>query len=202
MRIYVVEDNEPIRTSLSQLLATRARDVRWFRTGNDFLERADRLDPGCVILDLCLPDLDGLRLQSMLTGNAANKFEIIMISGPCDVCDAVAAMRGGAVDFFEMPYRRSEMLDAITRADLRLQEKAARIRGCAKDRQLFGKLTEREFMVLRASANGESSKLVAHALGLSPRTVEMHRSNILKKLGVNTFSVALVQAESAHLLNT
>ncbi|WP_315900231.1 response regulator transcription factor [Qipengyuania aquimaris] len=106
------------------------------------------------------------------------------------------------MDFFELPYRRAELLDALTRANMRLEDRAAKKREAAKNLQLFGRLTDRELAVLRASSQGESSKVAAHKLSLSPRTIEMHRSSILKKLEVPTFAAALVMANSADVLHS
>ena len=200
MRVYIVEDEEDVRSSLKLLFDGSKYDVRWFRC-RDFLKLSSSLPPGCIILDKDHPRLTGLDRQCQLVRQCVERHEIILFSQPCDVYEAVAAMRAGAIDFFELPYRRTELLDAIARAQLRLEARAAELRESAKKLQLFGKLTEREFSVLNASQNGESSKIAAHRLGLSPRTVEMHRSRILRKLKVDTFAGALVMAQSAQLLS-
>ena len=202
MRIYAVEDDSRVRATLSTLLKDSGHDVEWFENGQKFFDQSCTLSPGCIILDKSLPGLETLDVQRRPVRECIDRHEVIIFSGPCDVCEAVAAMRAGAVDFFELPYRRAELLDALTRAQLRLEEKAAKKREAAKNLQLFGRLTDREISVLRASSNGESSKVAAHKLGLSPRTVEMHRSNILQKLGVSTFAAVLVWANSANLLQS
>lgn len=201
MRIYIVEDEESVRSSLKLLLDGSEHDIRWYRC-RDFLRMNARLPPGCVILDKSHPRLRGVERQCELVRKCVEQHEIILFSGPCDVCEAVAAMRAGAIDFFELPYRRSELLDAVARAQLRLETRAAEKRKATKKLQLFGQLTERELSILKASRNGESSKVAAHRVGLSPRTVEMHRSRILRKLKVETFAGALVIAESAGVLRT
>lgn len=194
MRIYVVEDDSHVKTTLSALLKDSDHEVEWFDNGRKFLEQSCTLQPGCIILDKNQPGLDTLDVQQRPVRDCMERHETIIFSGPCDVCEAV--------DFFELPYRRAELLDAITRAQLRLEEKATKTREATKNLQLFGTLTVREMSVLRASGSGESSKVTAHKLGLSPRTVEMHRSNILQKLGVSSFAAALVKANSANLLQT
>lgn len=202
MRVYVVENDDEVRATLQSLLEACGHEVAWYRDGRDFLHQSGSLSPGCIVLDRNLPGLDTLNFDRECVRTCVDRHEVIVLSGPCDVCDAVAAMRAGAVDFFELPYRRAELLDALTRANMRLEERAAKKREAAKNLQLFGKLTQRELAVLRASGQGESSKVAAHKLCLSPRTVEMHRSSILKKLEVPTFAAALVMANSADILRS
>lgn len=202
MRIYIVEADEAVRATLKKLLEETDYEVEWYKSGRDFVRRSRKLPPGCVIADKNLPDLRASHAECALLQECMERHEVILLSGPCDLCDAVAAMRAGVVDFFELPYRRAELLDAITRAQLRLEERVAEKREDAKNLQLFGKLTNRELSVLRASKDGESSKIAAHKLGLSPRTVEMYRSRILQKLKVPSFSAALVKAQAAKLLHS
>ena len=184
MRIYIVEADEAVRATLKQLLEDTDHEVEWYRSGREFVRRSRKLPPGCIIADKNLPDLQTASAECDLLQESMQRHEVILLSGPCDVCDAVAAMRAGVVDFFELPYRRGELLDAVTRSQLRLEERVAEKREDAKNLQLFGNSTKRELSVLRASKDGESSKIAAFKLGLSPRTVEMYRSRILQKLKV------------------
>ena len=202
MRVYIVQGDSETNDLLKQILNLDLHEVHWLNGGDEFLDNVDNLDPGCVILDTCHPDFVGLTSQSKLFAQCTRRHQMVILSGPCDVCDAVAAMRAGAVDFFELPFRRHELLDALVRAELQLQECDVIARNSAEKSLLFGTLTERELSVLRASSNGESSKIAAHTLGLSPRTVEMYRSKIIAKLGVSTFAAALVQAGAAQILKS
>ncbi|UOR16694.1 response regulator transcription factor [Qipengyuania aquimaris] len=202
MRVYVVENDDEVRATLRSLLEECGHEIEWYADGREFLHRSGSLPPGCIVVDRNLPGLATLDFDKECVRSCGDRHEVIVLSGPCDVCDAVAAMRAGAVDFFELPYRRAELLDALTRANMRLEERAAKKREAAKNLQLFGRLTDRELAVLRASSQGESSKVAAHKLCLSPRTIEMHRSSILKKLKVPTFAAALVMANSANMLHS
>ena len=202
MRIYIVEADESVRATLKQLLEDTDHEVEWYKSGRNFVRKSRKVPPGCIVADKNLPDLQASHAHCELLQECMERHEVILLSGPCDVCDAVAAMRAGVLDFFELPYRRAELLDAITRAQLRLEERVAEKREDAKNLQLFGKLTKRELSVLRASKDGESSKIAAYKLGLSPRTVEMYRSRILQKLKVPSFSAALVKAQAAQLLHS
>ncbi|GGD54616.1 response regulator [Erythrobacter arachoides] len=192
MHIYVVEYDEEDRERVLQIVSSRRSERRIFDNGTSFLAVCAKLPAGIVIIDICLPDLDGLELQRQIKRDCNVSHKVIMVAGDCDISDAVASMREGAIDFLEKPIRRAELLDAVVRAELALCEEqhAAWVSG-EHNRVLKG-LTDREIDVLKASAQGQSSKEVAHTLGLSVRTVEMHRSNIIKKLGVINFASALV----------
>ncbi|WP_162199410.1 response regulator transcription factor [Aurantiacibacter luteus] len=192
MWIYIVEGDETDKDRIVQIVAGRNAQTRWFSDAASFLSQCSALPVGIVVIDICLPDLDGLELQKQVNRDCERSHKVVMLAGDCDISDAVAAMREGAIDFLKKPIRRAELLDAIVRAEMAIseQQQAAR-RERQQDRVMTG-LTEREIDVLKASALGQSSKQVAHALDLSTRTVEMHRSNIIRKLGVPNFASALV----------
>lgn len=143
-----------------------------------------------------MPDLDGMGLLHKLKSDCDNGHEIILLSGPCSISDAVHAMKEGAINFFEKPFRQAEMVDAVKEARDKLT-RAPSTQLADHDLMALAQLTPRELSVLRTSANGRSAKSVAHSLGLSIRTVEMHRSNIIKKLEVVNFAGALVLAAKA-----
>lgn len=135
-------------------------------------------------------------LLHKLKSDCDNGHEIILLSGPCSISDAVHAMKEGAINFFEKPFRQAEMVDAVKEARDKLT-RAPSTQLADHDLMALAQLTPRELSVLRTSANGRSAKSVAHSLGLSIRTVEMHRSNIIKKLEVVNFAGALVLAAKA-----
>lgn len=200
MHIYAIENDRHIQATIAEVIDGTGREVTWFGSERAFFDACEGLMPGCLVIDICALNSHYVDVQARPIRKCLEKFEVIFLSGPCDVCDAVAAMRAGAIDFFELPFRRAEFLDAIARAQIKLEENAAQRREDAKNLQLFGVLTPRELSVLQASSRGESSKIAAHGLGLSPRTVEMHRSRITRKLEVPTFAAALVMADRAQLL--
>lgn len=171
--------------------------VQWYDRGKPFLEACENLPRGLIILDTCLPDLDGMALLHKLKGDCDNGHEIILLSGPCSVSDAVHAMKEGAINFFEKPFRQIEMVEAVKEARDRLTQ-APSTQLSDQDLMALAQLTPRELSVLKASSNGRSAKSVAHSLGLSVRTIEMHRSNIIKKLDVRNFSGALLLAAKAE----
>jgi len=196
--IHIVDDEPELLASLSLILRREGHEVRTFSTGQAFLTAAEDLPPGCVLLDLRLPDLDGLEVQYRL-GELDTDHAVILLTGFGEVPDAVSAMRAGAVDFLPKPYRREKLLDALGRAGERieqnLRERAGREKlGAVKS------LSQREVEVLRALATGKQSKIVAHDLGLSIRTIDMHRARILKRLKVANIGAALVMAKDAKLI--
>lgn len=199
MHVYIVDDEPELLTSLAILLRRAGHEVAGFATANAFLSVADDLPLGCVLLDLHLPDLSGLQVQTRLN-EAECGHPVVLLTGAGDVPDAVAAMRAGALDFIRKPYRAAELLEALERADAAL-ELARERRRRAKRLVALERLSLREREVLAALAHGGPSKTVAYDLGISVRTVEMHRANILKKLDVPNIGAALLMAQAGNMLN-
>jgi FixJ family two-component response regulator len=181
--VYIVDDDEGIRDGLSALLATVGQPCRVFGSALEFLDAHNSDARGCLVLDIRMPRMSGLELQQHL--NEQNSaLPIIFITGHGDIPMAVEAMRRGALDFIRKPFREQDLLDRINEAlDV---EKVRRKKSVAQD-ELSGRLnslTDREREVFDAVANGEMNKAIALDLGISERTVEVHRANVMKKLGV------------------
>lgn len=198
MHVYIVDDETELLTSLSILLRRAGHDVAGFSTANAFLSVAGDLPLGCVLLDLHLPDLNGLEVQSRLSSQESGH-PIVLLTGAGDVPDAVAAMRAGALDFIRKPYRAAELQEALERAQVAIEAARERRRKNEKLSALT-RLSAREREVLAALAGGGPSKTVAYDLGISVRTVEMHRANILKKLDVPNIGAALLMAQAGNML--
>ncbi|HEX8057366.1 MAG TPA: response regulator [Novosphingobium sp.] len=198
MHIHIVDDEPELLASLSLILRREGHDVHTFSTGEEFLAAAAELPPGCVLLDLRLPDLDGLEVQHRL-GELDTDHAVVLLTGFGEVPDAVSAMRAGAVDFLRKPYRRENLLDALGRASEQIEDN---LRQRAERAKLgaVNTLSERELEVLRALATGKQSKVVAYELGLSIRTIDMHRARIIKRLNVANIGAALVMAKDARLI--
>lgn len=198
MHIHIVDDEPELLASLSLILRREGHDVHTFSTGEAFLAAAADLPPGCVLLDLRLPDLDGLEVQHRL-GELDTDHAVVLLTGFGEVPDAVSAMRAGAVDFLRKPYRRENLLDALGRAGEQIEDN---LRQRAERAKLgaVNTLSERELEVLRALATGKQSKVVAYELGLSIRTIDMHRARIIKRLNVSNIGAALVMAKDARLI--
>jgi two-component system response regulator FixJ len=199
MQIYIVDDDADLQISLSFMLSRAGHEVQGFHLARPFLSVASDLPAGCILLDLCLPDIDGLTVQAHLQ-QMDSPHAVILLTGFGDVPDAVAAMRAGALDFLRKPFRRGELFAALDRAEENLALRRTRL---GQDRKIanLDALSPRERDVLWSSAGGAASKQVAYALGLSVRTVEMHRANVIKKLGVSNFGAALLLAQRSGFLN-
>ncbi|GMM92425.1 response regulator transcription factor [Qipengyuania sp. MTN3-11] len=195
MNIYVVDDDENLRETLGNLLEREEDRVQSFANGRAFLSVSNDLAPGCVLLDLCLPDMDGLELQQALV-EAGSRHRVVLLTGFGDIPDAVNAMRAGAVDFLRKPFRRAELFEAVDRTRAKISPSPQTPREMEQIER-FKELTPRERDVLDASSGGGASKQMAHDLKLSVRTVEMHRSNIVRKLEVPNFVSALLVAQAA-----
>ncbi len=188
--IYVVDDDEAIRRSLSFLLKTSGYAVRLFEGGTAFLKEAAGLEPGCVLLDVRMPDIDGLEVQRELRARGV-MLPVVIMTGHGDIDMAVAAMKAGASDFIEKPFEKAALLGCVEAARrVAVAERGAGAR--AEDaRARLNVLTDRERDVLDGLVQGLPNKTIAFDLGISPRTVEIHRANLMQKLEVKSLAEAL-----------
>ena len=196
--IYVVDDDEAIRRSLSFLLKTSGYAVRLFEGGTAFLKEAAGLEPGCVLLDVRMPDIDGLEVQRELRARGV-MLPVVIMTGHGDIDMAVAAMKAGASDFIEKPFEKAALLGCVEAARrVAVAERGAGAR--AEDaRARLNVLTDRERDVLDGLVEGLPNKTIAFDLGISPRTVEIHRANLMQKLEVKSLAEALRIAFHAGL---
>lgn len=197
-QIYVVDDDEAIRRSLSFMLRTSGHKVELFSDGETFLKSAAKLEPGCVLLDIRMPGLDGLEVQKAMADNGI-LLPIIIMTGHGDVGLAVRAMKAGAIDFVEKPFEKATMMSALEQGFARLGESDIRKLRAQEAQVRLEVLTARERDVLQGLVDGLPNKTIAYDLGISPRTVEIHRANLMTKLHVKSLSEALRIAFSAGL---
>jgi two-component system, LuxR family, response regulator FixJ len=184
--IFIVDDDAAVRESLRMMLEVAGYKVRDFASAQSFLSDAD-LQGGCLIVDIRMPGMGGLELQEELVRRKAN-IPVIVITGHGDVPLAVRAMRAGAADFVEKPFDEQRMLQSIADAlevGRRAQSRAAEAKAA---RDLLDLLTPREREILDQLVKGHANKVVAHQLGISPRTVEIHRASIMEKLHARNLS--------------
>jgi two-component system response regulator FixJ len=195
--IHLVDDDEAIRRSAGFMLKTSGFRVRTYESGDELVKNSSSLDPGCVLLDIRMPGMDGLEVQQALKEKGVS-LPIIIMTGHGDVTLAVQAMKAGAVDFIEKPFEKATLLGAIERAFDRLnRSKHVKERGGDAQVRLQA-LTPREREVLDGLAQGLPNKTIAYDLGISPRTVEIHRANLMTKLEVKSLSEALRIAFAAQ----
>lgn len=185
--VFVVDDDEGVREGLSLLLETVGQRCQLYDSAVEFLESFDESSGGCLVLDIRMPRMTGLDLQEELN-NRNSSLPVIFITGHGDIPMAVEAMRRGALDFIRKPFREQDLLDRINEALCINTDKREQL----VDRQQVAKkidlLTEREGEVFQRVAKGEMNKVIAFNLGISERTVEVHRSQVMKKLGVRTLA--------------
>lgn len=188
---YIVEDDAALRKVVRRTLVDLNAEVVEFSSAEEFLPGYSERPIGCVLLDLRLPGMSGLELLQQIAGlKPANA--VIILSAFGDVPSAVNAMRHGAVDFIQKPFRKDDLLKVVSAS-------FEKVEAIAQDDQQLEMLTPRERDVLNALRNGEQNKIVAAKLGMSPRTVEMHRARIFRKLGVANLSQALLRVRDVDL---
>ena len=196
--IHIVDDEDAIRRSAGFMLKTSGFTVTTHASGVAFLREARHLEPGCVLLDVRMPEMDGLEVQAAMAERGIT-MPVVVLTGHGDVTLAVRAMKAGAVDFLEKPFEKAVLMSAIAAAFERLEDAGARAASAADAAVAVAALTGREQDVLRGMAQGLPNKTIAYDLGISPRTVEVHRANLMGKLKVRSLSEALRIAFSAGL---
>lgn len=195
--VHVVDDDTSIRRSVSFVLKTSGHQVQAFESGIELLKKGARLESGCILLDIRMPGMDGLEVQQALQEQGV-ALPVIIMTGHGDVSLAVKAMKAGAVDFIEKPFDKDSLLASLDEGFRRLERKEATDdRKRDAEVQLQG-LTDRERDVLDGLAQGLPNKTIAYDLGISPRTVEIHRANLMSKLGARSLSEALRVAFAAQ----
>lgn len=196
--VYLVDDDASLRKSIRFLLSNHGRETRTFDCGETFLAEHDRLEPGPVLLDVQMKGRNGLDVLKDLA-SLGSKMPVIMITGHGDIAMAVRAMRDGALDFLTKPFSSAELLKTITLADDQLRDHHAILIHRESARIHLKALTPRELQVLNELARGLPNKTIGYDLGISARTVEIHRANLMKKLDVRNFPDALRYAFNAGL---
>jgi len=185
--VYIVDDDEAVRDSLSILLASKAYAVKSFESASEFLAAAPSLPAGCAIVDIRMPEMDGLELQQCLIERGLD-FPLIIITGHGDVPLAVRAMKAGAVDFIEKPFASEAILGSLETAlsQLAMSQEEDPVKAAAAAKLAL--LSSRELQVLQGLLAGLPNKSIAYDLNISPRTVEIHRARVMDKMGASSLS--------------
>lgn len=199
--VFVVDDDDAVRESLRALLEAAAFHVDDFGSAAAFLDAYKPPRPGCLVADIRMPDMDGLGLQEELARRHI-ALPVIVITGHGDVPLAVRAMKAGAVDFIEKPFDENLLLDSVERA----LESGRRLKSHASFSQMVidraGGLTRRERQVLEHLIAGQPNKVIAYELDISPRTVEVHRANLMEKMQARNLSELVRMALEAGVSPT
>ncbi|MCB4823570.1 response regulator transcription factor [Roseicella aerolata] len=197
--VHVVDDEAMVRRSLTLLLQAAGIEARSYGSGEDFLRAAENGLPfGCVLLDIRMPGMDGLAVLRAMAARGL-QLPVVVVTAHGDVPLAVEAMKAGACDFIEKPYAGATILRAVEAALGRGDEALERAREATEAAARLATLTPRETEVLQGLVAGRQNKVIALDLGLSPRTVEIHRANVMAKLRAGSLSEAVRIALAAGL---
>jgi two-component system response regulator FixJ len=197
--IYVVDDDDAVRDSLAALLESAGYKVASFESGDAFLRAGTLAGIGCIVSDIRMPGLDGLQLQEALNARQV-ALPLLFITGHGDVPIAVSAMKAGAVEFIEKPFDEDTLLASIRRAVGISQASQQRDLEVVQIRQRIDELTQREREVMICLAQGKQNKVIAIELGISPRTVEIHRARVMEKMAARSLSDVVRSAITAGLV--
>jgi two-component system response regulator FixJ len=198
--VHVIDDDAAVRDSISFLLRSAGIAAVTHESAPAFLDGFPQADAGCVVTDVRMPDLDGISLLKRIV-DLGRAVPVIVITGHGDVPLAVEAMKAGAIDFIEKPFRDETLLAAV-RSALRASEgRIASEAHEANARQKVALLSLRERQVLDGLVEGHANKVIAHELGISPRTVEIYRANVMTKMGAASLSELVRMAIAAGTIN-
>lgn len=196
--VHVVDDELSVRSALSRLFRSVGRAVKTFESALAYLEEASADDPGCLVLDIRMPGMDGLELQERMAERGLG-VPIIFISAHGDISASVRAMKRGAVDFLEKPFDQDDLFAAVDRAleldaELRRQESAR-----SQVRHVLERLTTREYEVLTHVIAGRPNKVIARQLGVSEKTVKVHHGRVMKKSEAGSLAELVRMAERSGI---
>ena len=193
--VWVVDDDQQVRESLAALIQSMDLDVECYASGREFLDHYLPTRPGCLVLDLRMPQISGLELFAMLSSRNIH-LPVIMISGHGDIPAAVSAMKAGAIDFLEKPYRAAALMESVRRA---IELDAHHRQAQAERDELVGRhqtLTTVETDVLQLTVAGKPDKAIAQRLDLSLRTIQLRRASVMRKLNAHSRAELILIAQA------
>ncbi len=196
--VYLVDDDDAVRRSAGFMLKTSGYEVEAFASGVEFLKQVKQAEPGCILLDVRMPEMDGLEVQRELKAQGV-AMPVIVLTGHGDVNVAVTAMKAGALDFIEKPFEKAVLLAALNEGFAQIEQSDSSKTRANEAATRLKALTGREQDVLQGLVRGHPNKTIAYDLGISPRTVEIYRANLMTKLGVHSLSEVLRIAFAAGL---
>lgn len=196
--LYIVDDDPAVARTVARAARTIGFAPQLFGSAAEFLDQLEGLDQGCALLDIRMPGMSGLDLLELLKERRPD-WPVVMLTGHAEVGAAVRSFRSGAVHFLSKPFKNTELL-ATLREAAEIGERRKRMAADRKQVEALNKLSRREKEVLAAIAQGKQSKVIAWDLGISVRTVDLHRSNILAKLSARNTSQAVAIARAGGML--
>jgi FixJ family two-component response regulator len=192
--VHVVDDDASMRGALHDLFLSIGLETRTYAAAQDFLATALPDSPGCLIIDVRLPDMNGLDFQAQLSQTGV-QLPVVMMTGYGDIPMSVRAMKRGAVDFLPKPFKDQDMLDAVLAAIERDRQRRAVDGDVSKVRERFGTLSARERQVMLLVTEGKMNKQVAGDLGISEITAKIHRGAVMRKMGARTLADLIRMAD-------
>ncbi|HEY0113979.1 MAG TPA: response regulator [Allosphingosinicella sp.] len=197
-KVYIIDDEREVRLSMGFLLRTAGVETRPFGSGDDFLEALADLEPGCLLLDVRMPEVGGLQVLEELAGREI-RWPVIVMTGDAEVATVVQAMKLGAFEFLEKPLKEETLFASLERGFGSLEAEISRHAARKSAKARISNLSAREIDVLRGLQGGMPNRTLATCLNLSHRTIEMHRGNMMRKLGADGLPDALRIAADAGL---
>jgi FixJ family two-component response regulator len=196
--VFVIDDEPSVRKSLGRLLKAAGYHVEVFASAREFLEREWRNETGCLVLDLQMPDLNGLELQQALA-QTDRSLPIVFITGHGDIPTSVRAMKAGATDFLPKPFDQKDLLESIERALQKAGQESGERAAAREAGARISTLTPREHEVLLHVLAGEMNKQIAAALGTSEKTIKVHRGRVMHKMQVQSVADLVRLCEKAGI---
>ena len=185
--VHVIDDDDALRDSVRMFLVNEGLCVRTYSSANEFLAELDALQPGCVVTDVRMPGMSGMELLSHVASRGLS-LPVIVITGHADVPLAVRAMKQGAIDLLEKPFKADELIGAVRRGLALGRDAQPNGTPAEVARARRAMLSARENEVLDRLIRGQPNKIIAYEMGISPRTVEVHRANVMKKTQAGSLS--------------
>ena len=196
--VFLIDDDASVRKGVSRLLRSAGYNSEAFASASDFLRREQHSGPGCVIVDVRMPGINGIDLQNVLISRRREE-QLVFITGHGDIPMCAQAMKAGAVDFLPKPFRDTELLQCVESALARSADQRRRGAEKAEARRLLDLLTPREFEVMQLVVTGTLNKQIASELGTAEKTIKVHRGRVMKKLGIVSVAELVRLVETAQV---
>jgi FixJ family two-component response regulator len=196
--VFLIDDDASVRRGVSRLLRSAGYTSETFGSASDFLAREQHPGPACLIVDVRMPGIDGMDLQTLLIQRRREE-QLVFITGHGNISMCAQAMKAGAVDFLPKPFRTRELLECVERALARAAEQRQHGAEKTEARRLLDLLTPREFEVMQFVVTGKLNKQIAADLGTAEKTIKVHRGRVMKKLGVTSVAELVRLVETAQV---